>query len=63
MRRIRMPYARRFNGDGLEASTILELLSLNKISTQCGYKPTVSLFAHLSHLRTTSCYFVLHDDR
>lgn len=58
-----MPYARQFNGDGLEATASLEHLSFNKISTQCRYKPTVSLFAHLSHLRTTSCYFVLYDDR
>ncbi|VDN94553.1 unnamed protein product [Brugia pahangi] len=63
MRRIHMPYARQFNGDGLEATASLEHLSFNKISAQCRYKPTVSLFAHLSHLRTTSCYFVLHDDR
>lgn len=62
MRGIRMPYARRFNGDGLEASTSLELLSLDKASTQCDYKPTASLFSHLSHLRTTSCYFILHND-
>ncbi|VBB30122.1 unnamed protein product [Acanthocheilonema viteae] len=58
-----MPYARRFNGDGLEASTSLELLSFDKASTQRDYKPIVSLLTHLSHLRTTPCYFILHDDR
>uniref|UniRef100_A0A0R3RZI3 CASP-like protein n=1 Tax=Elaeophora elaphi TaxID=1147741 RepID=A0A0R3RZI3_9BILA len=63
MRGYRMPYARRFNGDRLEASTSLELLSFDKASTQRDHKLTVSLFTYLSHLRTTSFYFILHDDR
>lgn len=62
MRSNRMPYERRFNGDGLEASKSLELLSFNKTSIQRDYKPIGSLFTRLSHLRTTSCYFILHDD-
>ncbi|OZC08059.1 hypothetical protein X798_04951 [Onchocerca flexuosa] len=63
MRGSRMPYARRFNSDGLEVSTSLELLSPDKTSIQHDYKPVDSVFAYLSYLRATSCYCVLHDDR
>ncbi|VDK61884.1 unnamed protein product [Onchocerca ochengi] len=63
MRGSRTPYARRFNGDVLEVTTSLELLSPDKTSIQHDYKPVDSVFAYLSYLRTTSCYCILHDDR